>query len=171
MYKMKRRPLGISHECFLSPYTQVINKSCWFYFQNVSQICPFLPMSMAHAVAYPPPHWRGTLQQPPNWFLHCNFCSSPAHSPQNSQSDRCCYSSLGNWSMSLPYFKSMNCFSLCLPQNQALHKVWPVYLSDPISSPFLPCVLCSPHWSFFCFIPSNNTKLFSASNLWTCSFF
>lgn len=94
------------------------------------------------------------LHQPPHWLLHCYFGSSPAHSPQNSQSDRCCYSSLGNRSTSLLYFKSINCFSLCLTQNQALHKIWPVYLSDPISNPFLPCVLCSPHWSFVCLFVS-----------------
>lgn len=40
---------------YYSSYIQAINKSYQFYFQNVSQICPFLPNRTAHAIACPRP--------------------------------------------------------------------------------------------------------------------
>ena len=72
---------------YYSSYIQAVNKSYQFYFQKVPQICPFLPISTAHAIAVHHHLWPGTLQQPPNCLLHCNSSSPPAHSPQNSQSD------------------------------------------------------------------------------------
>lgn len=119
-YKMKRRPLGISHEPFLlltlhPSYQQILLILLPECVSDLS-LSPHLPSPRC---SLPLHLWLGTLQQPPSWLLYCNFCPPLAHSPHNSQSDRGCYS-LGNWSMSLSYFKFINCFPLCLTENQSL---------------------------------------------------
>lgn len=92
---------------------------------------------------------------------------SSCQSPHNNQWR--CYT-LGNWSMSLSYFKSIKCAPLYWRQNQALQQNV-AYHSNPISCLSLLCLLCSPHWSFFFFLiaSSNKPSCFLFPNLWICS--
>lgn len=160
-YKMNRSPLSISYEPFLlltlhPTYQQILLILLPEYVSD-SCISPHLP---SPCCSVPCLHlWLGTLQQPPNWLLYCNFCPS-AHFPHNSQSDRGCYS-LGNWRMSFSYFKFINCFPLCLTKNQSLPIKPPLSLHSQPSSPVF-AVLTTLVFSFQ-FLQTTPSCLFTAS--------